>query len=172
MPGEHPLDAAIVDRLVSAFLNDSGEFARGARMGQGQPHEVWLDRLGETYLDGRPAAGVREGAPIDQAEHPCPPEALKITPQSPIAQPRHAAVLGEGPRLPSHGPNGLVTRECVAIGRRITEEEVGLGPMSRRLRPRVLLPHERSTQDVREDSYDAESQPQRDGKDAPPLFCR
>jgi hypothetical protein len=33
MPGEHQLDAAIIDRLVITLLDDSGEFAGGERMG-------------------------------------------------------------------------------------------------------------------------------------------
>jgi hypothetical protein len=133
--------------------HSTGQFACGERMGQGQTHNVLLDILGKTSIDGRPAAGMREGAPIDQAENPSPPEAPEIAPQSPIAQPRHAAVLGEGSLLPSHGPNRLIARQRVAIGLRITEEEVELEHTSRRLRHRFLLPYERSTKDVREDSY-------------------
>ena len=65
MPGEHPLDAAIIHRLVITFPDNPRQFARGERMGQGQPHDVLLDMLGQTCLDGRPAAGMREGAPIE-----------------------------------------------------------------------------------------------------------
>ena len=52
-----------------ALADDPGQLARGERMGHGQPHNVWLDMLGETCLDGRPAAGMREGTPIEQAHY-------------------------------------------------------------------------------------------------------
>src|SRR5262245_31427919 len=93
--GEQPLDAAIVDRLVIALPDDPRQFACGERMGHGQPYKVLLDLLGEPRLDGRPAAAMRQSVPIDQAEEPSLPEAPQITPQSPIAQPRDAALLGE-----------------------------------------------------------------------------
>ena len=103
MPGEYVLDASVINRLVVARLNNPGQLARGEGMGQGQPHHVWLDMLGETCLNGRPAAGMWEGPPIEQAHHTGPPKALELAPQLPVAQPRDPAVLGQGPLLPSHG---------------------------------------------------------------------
>jgi hypothetical protein len=47
MPGEHPLDAAIINRLVITFPDNPRQFARGEWMGQGQPHDVLLDILGK-----------------------------------------------------------------------------------------------------------------------------
>ena len=152
MPGEYPLDAAIVDRLVIAFLDDPGQFARGERRGQGQPHDVLLDMLRETCIDGRPAAGMWEGAPIEQAHHPGLLKAPELAPQVPIAQPRTPAVLGQGPLLPSHGSNRCIARERVTIRSCVTAEEVELEHTSRRLRHRFLLPHRRSRKPVREDS--------------------
>ncbi len=172
MPGEDVLDASVINRLVVTRSDNPGQLARGERMGHGQPHNVLLDMLGETRLDGRPAAGMREGAPIEQAHHTGPPKAPQIAPQLPVAQPRDSAVLGQGPLLPSHRAKRFITRERVTIRSRVTAEEVEWEHTSRRLRHRFLLSHERSTKDVREDRYEAESQPQRDVKDAPPLFCR
>jgi hypothetical protein len=172
MLGEHPLDAAIIDRLVITLPDNPRQLARGERIGHGQPYNVLLDILGEPHIDGRPAAAMRKGAPIDQAEDPSPPKAPEIAPQPPIAQPREAAVLGEGPLLPSHGPNGFVARECIAIGLRITEEEVKLEHTSRLLRHRFLLPHQQSAKHVREGSYYAQSRPQSHFKDRVPIFCR
>jgi hypothetical protein len=73
--GEQPLDATIVDRLVIALPDHPGQCASGEGMGHGQPHDVLLDRLEKTSIEGRPAAGMRECAPIDQAEDPSPPNA-------------------------------------------------------------------------------------------------
>jgi hypothetical protein len=172
MPGEHPLDAAIIDWLVITLPDHPRQLARGERMSHGQPHDVLLDRLGKTYISRRPTTGMRKGAPIDQAEDPSPPKAPEIAPQPPIAQPREAAVRGEGPLLPSHGLNYLVARERIAIGLRITEEEVKLEHTSRRLRHRFLLPHQQSAKHVREGSYYAQSRPQSHFKDRVPIFCR
>jgi hypothetical protein len=76
MPGEYLLDASVINRLVIALPDNPGQLARGERMGHGQPHDVRLDMLGKTCLDGRPAAGMREGAPIEQAHHTGPLKAL------------------------------------------------------------------------------------------------
>ena len=65
MPGEDPLDGAIINRLVITLLDNPGQFASGERVGYRQPYDVLLDVLGETCIDGRPAAGMREGTPID-----------------------------------------------------------------------------------------------------------
>jgi hypothetical protein len=92
MLGEDPLDAAIIDRLVITLLDNPGQFASGERMSHRQPHDVLLDVLREACIDGPPAAGMRAGTPIDQAEDPSALKAPKIAPQSPIAQPRDAAV--------------------------------------------------------------------------------
>jgi hypothetical protein len=80
MPGEDPLDAAILDRLVITLLDNPGQFASGERVGHRQPDDVLLDVLGETCIDGRPAAGMREGTPIDQAEAPSALKAPEIVP--------------------------------------------------------------------------------------------
>ena len=116
---------------------------------------------------------MREGASIDQAENPSRPEAPQIAPQSPIAQPRDVAVLGERP-FPLHdGPNSFVAREGVAVGLCIAEEEVKLEHTSRLMRHRFLLPHQQSAKHVREGSYYAESLPQSDfNKDRVLIFCR
>ena len=76
MPGEYLLDASVINGLVITPPDHSGQLTRGERMGHGQPHDVWLDMLGQTCLDGRPAAGMREGAPVEQAHHTDPPKAL------------------------------------------------------------------------------------------------
>ena len=125
-----------------ALADDPGQLARGERMGHGQPHNVLLDMLGETCLDGRPAAGMREGTPIEQAHYTGPPKALEIAPQLPVAQPRDPAVLGQGPFLSSHGSNRFIARQRVTIRSRVTAEEVELEYTSRCLRPRFLLPHQ------------------------------
>jgi hypothetical protein len=111
---------------------------------------------------------MRECAPIDQAENPSPPEAPQITPQSPIAQPRDPAALGQRPLLLQDGPNGFVASEGVAIRLCITEEEVQLEHTSRLMRQRFLLPHQQSAKNVREGSYYAQSRPQSDFKDLVP----
>jgi hypothetical protein len=94
MPGEYLLDASVINQLVVARSDNPGQLARGERMGHGQPHNVLLDMLGETRLDGWPATGMRERTPIDHAHHTGSPKALQIAPQAPIAQPRDSAVLG------------------------------------------------------------------------------
>jgi hypothetical protein len=100
MLGEYVLDASVINRLVVALSDNPGQLARGKRMSHGQPHDVLLDMLRETRIDGRPAAGMWEGAPIEQAHHPGPLKAPEIAPQLPIAQPRTPAVLSQGPLLP------------------------------------------------------------------------
>jgi hypothetical protein len=65
MLGEHPLNAAIIGRLVITLLDDPGQFAGGERMGHRQPYDMLLNLLRETCIDGRPAAGMREGAPVE-----------------------------------------------------------------------------------------------------------
>jgi hypothetical protein len=153
IPGEDPLTASIIDRLVITLLDNPGQFAHGERVGHGQPHDVLLDRVGETCVDGGSAARMWECAPIDQAKEPSALKAPEIAPQSPIAQPRDAAVLGEGRLLPSYGPNRLVARERVAIGLRITEEEVELEHRGRLMRHRFLLPHQVSAEYGGKGSY-------------------
>ena len=142
MPDEYVLDASVINRLVVARLNNPGQLARGERMGQGQPHDVWLDMLGETCLNGRPAAGMWQGAPIDQAEDPSPLKTLELAPQLPVAQPRDPAVLGQGPLLPSHRAKRFIARQRVPIRSRVAEKEVAWEHTSRRLRHRCLLPHQ------------------------------
>jgi hypothetical protein len=65
MPGEYLLDAPVIDRLVIALPDNPGQLTGGERMGHRQPHDVLLDMLGQTCIDGRPAAGMREGTPIE-----------------------------------------------------------------------------------------------------------
>ena len=65
---------------------------RGRR--EPMPHGVLLDILGETAIDGRPAAGMRECAPVEQALDAGLLKAPYIVPESPIAQPCDPAMLG------------------------------------------------------------------------------
>jgi hypothetical protein len=152
LPGESVLEAAVRKRLVVARVNTPGPRARGEGRGQGQPHNVWLDRLGETCLNGRPAAGMWEGPPIEQAHQTGPPKSLELAPQLPGAQPRDPAVRGPGPLLPSPRAKRFITRQRVTIRARVTEEEVEWEPTSRRLRQRFLPSTSASTTHVRREA--------------------
>jgi hypothetical protein len=76
MPGEYLLDASVIDRLVVAGSDDPGQVARGEQMGPSQPHNVLLDVQGKTCINGRPAAGMGEAGPIEQADHTGPLKGL------------------------------------------------------------------------------------------------
>jgi hypothetical protein len=105
---EHPLNPAVIDRLVIALPDNPGQLARRKGTRDRQPHDVLLDGSGQEGLCGGLAPRMRQGAPIDQAQEARVLQAPEITPQPPVAHPGLLALLDQGPLACQHGANGRI----------------------------------------------------------------
>jgi hypothetical protein len=105
---EHPLNAAIIDRVAITIPDNPGQLARRQGLRDRQPHEVLLDVSGQEGLCGGLPPRMGQGAPIDQTQEARTPKAPQITPQPPGVHAGLLALLDQGPLACQHGTHGLI----------------------------------------------------------------
>jgi hypothetical protein len=123
MRREHPLNAAVIDRVAITRPDHPCQRARRKGRRDRQPHDLWLDGAGQEGLCGGLAPRMGQGAPIDQAQEARPPKAPQVPPQPPVVQPGPWALLDEGPLTRQPGTNGLIAGSDVLGHRRFTDEQ-------------------------------------------------
>src|SRR6516165_126483 len=96
MVGQYALDPTVIDRHVVAVPNNLGWLAHGKRMGDRQPNDLRLDRVGQPLFNGRLAPRLRPGALLQHPKNPRTLQAPQVPPETPIIKPRVLALLAEG----------------------------------------------------------------------------
>jgi hypothetical protein len=123
MLGEHALNPTVINSIVVAVSDDPRQFPRGEGMGEGQPHDVLPKVSGQKGFHRGSPSGVRERAPINQAQEAMAPKASEIAPQSPIVDPGPSALLAEGPLTGQHRAKGFIAGEGFRRRRGVTDKE-------------------------------------------------
>jgi hypothetical protein len=144
MLGEHALDPTVINSIVVAISDNPRQFPRGEGVGERQPHDVLPQVSGQEGFHRGSPSGVRERAPIDQAQEAMAPKAPEITPQSPIADPGLVALLAEGPLTGQHRAKGFIAGEGFRRRRGVTDKERELKCRRRLAGHRFLLSQDAS----------------------------